>query len=329
MSNITIANSSLISTSPSQAQLIEFVNFLNKIISQYGLAVIWLIGNIGSILMCIVFTQPTYRHSPCAIFFLAASLSQFFTYNFALLTHMLCNGYGVYALRNSLWYCKLLSYLLYISVSIPRYDIILASMDRYFASSPEVIYRQRSSPKIAFRLILANVLIWSLLYIQVIVIYDIEDGICTYPSNAYGIFFSIYIALDTGVLPLLLMLTFGLLTVRNVHQMKNRIGPGVRPNQTRLSRKDLQLHRMLANQIVLFVILNVPNPAYLIYQSITLRLLDSPLRRTSEVFAESMTYVLIYLGFSLTFCNFMISSTIFRREFHRLIRTKILRRPDL
>ncbi|CAF0857790.1 unnamed protein product [Adineta ricciae] len=329
MSNTTIANNSLISTSSSQAQLIEFVNFLNKIISQYGLAVIWLIGNIGSILMCIVFTQPTYRHSPCAIFFLAASISQFFTYNFALLTHMLSNGYGVYASRNSLWYCKLRSYLLYISVSVPRYDIILASMDRYFASSPQATHRQRSSPKIALRLILANVLIWSLLYIQVIVIYDIENGICTYPSNAYGIFFSIYIALDTGVLPLLLMLTFGLLTVRNVHQMKKRIGPGVRPNQTRLSRNDLQLHRMLANQIILFVILNVPNPVYLIYQSITLRLFDSPLRYTSEVFAESMTYVLIYLGFSLTFCNFMISSTIFRREFRRLIRTKILRQPDL
>ncbi|UJR24503.1 hypothetical protein I4U23_005878 [Adineta vaga] len=124
------------------------------------------------------------------------------------------------------------------------------------------------------------------------------------------------------------MLIFGLLTVRNIHQTKKRVDIGAN-QRTKISKKDLQLHRMLANQIILFIILNMPNPIYLVYYSITLQDVKSSLRRAGESFASNMTYVLIYLGFSLTFLNFVISSDIFRRELMQLIRTKIFRRPPV
>ncbi|UJR24504.1 hypothetical protein I4U23_005879 [Adineta vaga] len=278
--------------------------------------------------MCIVFTQPIYRKSPCAMYFLAASISQFLTYNFALFTRMIQYGYDVQTLNYNLWYCKIRFYLFYIFVAIPRYNIILASIDRYFSSSRDVHRRQRSSMKTSFRLIIGNVIFWCLMYIQVIVFYEISTGNCTFQSGVYGIFFSIYIAIESGTLPLLLMLIFGLLTVRNIRQTKQRVDIGAN-QRTKISKKDLQLHRMLANQIVLFIILNMPNPIFLVYRSITLQDAKSSLRRAGESFASNMTYVLIYLGFSLTFVNFMISSDIFRRELMQLIRTKILRRPPV
>ncbi|CAF1134540.1 unnamed protein product [Adineta ricciae] len=236
---------------------------------------------------------------------------------------MLHYGYDIRTLNYNLWYCKIRFYLFYIFVAVPRYYIILASIDRYFASSRNALRRRWSSPKTALRLIIANVLFWSLIYIQVLVFYETNTGSCSYRSSGYGIFFSIYIAIDSGILPLLLMLIFGLLTVRNIHKTKMRIGGNRRG---RISKKDVQLHRMLANQIVLYLILNLPNPCFLIYRSMTLQVVRSSFCRATEIFVSNMTYLLVYLGFSLTLTNFLVSSEIFRRELIHLFQRKILRR---
>ncbi|CAF1209335.1 unnamed protein product [Adineta ricciae] len=308
-----------------QTNLISLVNLVNRIVSQFGLGFIWIFGNISSILLCMVFIQPTYRNSPCAMFFLAASISQFFAYNFALFTRMLPLGYNVAIFNYNLWYCKLRFYFFYVFVALPRYYIILASIDRYFASSRDVLRRRWSSPKIAYRLIIGNALFWCIMYIQIIIFYEIGSGTCTFRSGNYGIFLSIYIAIDSGILPLLLMVVFGLLTVRNIHQSKMRIDVCAR-QVTRMGKKDLQLHRMLANQIALFLVLNLPNPIYLLFISFTINIPKSTLQNAAEMLVGNMTYALIYFGFLLTFTNFMISSDIFHREFFHLFRVKILRR---
>ncbi|CAF1033189.1 unnamed protein product [Adineta steineri] len=330
MVNITMNSTSITVTDP-QADLTALVNLLNKTISQYGLGLIWLIGNLGSIFNCIVFSQPAYGKSPCAMYFIASSVAQFFTFNFALFTRMLQYGYSVNALNIYLYYCKFRFYFFYIFVAVPRYYIIMASIDRYFASSRDALRRQYSSPKIALRLIIGTVIFWCIVYIQVLVFYEINNGSCSYRPGSYGIFFSAYISIDSGALPLLLMLIFGLLTVRNIHLTKKRVdaapttNAGQAKKDGKMSKKDVQLHRMLANQIILFIILNLPNPIYLIYSSITINVAKSTFRKAAEAFASNMTYVLIYLGFSLTFTNFFISSDMYRREFFQVIRTKILR----
>ncbi|CAF0830158.1 unnamed protein product [Adineta ricciae] len=309
--------------------LINLINVINKTISQYGLGIIYLLGNIGSALTCLVFHQPTFRQSSCAMYFLASNFSQFFTFNFALLTRMLFYGYDIRTANTYGWFCKLRYYLFYIFIANSRYNIIMASIDRYFASSQNVFYRQYSSPRIASRVILIGAIAWCLIYIQVLVFYDIYDSNCQYQTGTYGIFFSIFISIDSGVLPIVLMLIFGSLTIRNIHRSRRRTGafPYARYTQTshgnRLTRRDMQLYRMLINQIILFIILNIPNPCYLIYSSFTIEDIEQPVRRTVKEFVSNMTYVLIYLGFALTFANFAISSKIFRREFQRIIKRKV------
>jgi hypothetical protein len=268
------------------------------------------------------------------MYFIASNISQLFTFNFALLTRMLQFGYNIQAVNIYLWLCKFRYYFFYIFVANSRYNIIMASMDRYFASSRNALRRQWSSPKIALRFIIVNAILWFLIYLQVLVFYEITNGTCQPQLGTYAVFFSIYIAIDSGVLPIFLMSVFGLLIVNNVHQTKRRIGATTTINENqpvqanRMSKKDMQLHKMLANQICLFVILNIANPCYLIYRSFTMNTLKSPLRRTIELFINNMTYVLVYLGFALTFANFVVSSDMFRREFQQLIQTKILRRPS-
>jgi len=325
-------NNTSIIAEGNQADTIALVNFLNKTISQYGLGLIWFVGNIGSALNCIVFYQPAFRKSPCAMYFIASNISQFFTFNFALFTRMLQYGYDVQAINIFPWYCKIRYYLFYIFVANSRYNIIMASMDRWFASSRDAVRRQWSSPKIALRFIIGNFILWFIIYLQVIIFYTINSGSCQPQPGTYRTVFSIYLAIDSGILPTSLMLVFGLLVAKNVHQTKQRIAATTAINEgqpvyaNRMSRKDMQLQKMLGNQILLFIILNIPNPCYLIYRVFTADTLKSPLRLTIEVFIENMTYVLIYLGFSLTFANFAVSSDMFRREFQQFIQTKILHR---
>ncbi len=328
-------NDAGIVTDDDQTYLINVVNLLNKSISQYGLGLIWFVGNIGLVFVCIVFSQPVFHKSPCAMFFFASSFSQFFTFNFALFTRMVQFGYDIQTVNTVLWFCKIRYYLFYIFVSIPRYNIILASIDRYLASSCDALRRQWSSPKIAIRLIIVNIIFWCLIYIQVIIFYEINNGSCLPKAGTYATFFSIYISIDSGILPIFLMLIFGSLMVRNVHQTRKRVGATTLINKSQpvrvggMSRKDVQLHKMLANQICLFVTLNLPNPCYLVYRSFTINTRKSPLRVSTELFINNMTYVLIYLGFALTFVNFIVASDMLRREFQQVIQTKILRRPPM
>ncbi|CAF1459182.1 unnamed protein product [Adineta steineri] len=211
----------------------------------------------------------------------------------------------------------------------------MASIDRYLTSSRSALRRQWSSAKIARRLIIGSAIFWCVIYIQVIIFYNISRGTCWYQSGAYGVFFSIYIAIESGILPLLLLFIFGLLTANNVHKTRQRIEPigaahgGRHVQGSKTSKKDVQLHKMLANQILVFIILNMPNPCFLVYRAITVNTSKSVLRSTTEEFAGNMTYALIYLGFSLTFINFLISSDMFRKEFLQLIRVQIFRQRPI
>ncbi|CAF2473148.1 unnamed protein product [Rotaria sp. Silwood2] len=327
MSNIT---DSIISHH--EAYWYTIIIVLNQNITRYGMILVWLIGNFGSIVNCFVFSQRSLRKNPCVMYLLASSAAQFLTFNFALLTRILYIGYNIQAVNTLLWYCKIRYYFFYISVAVPRYYIILASVDRYFASSSDIYCRQWSSSKIAIRLIVGSFLFWCLMYIQVLVFYEIHNDDCSFRNGVYAIFFSVYLLIESGIFPPLMMLIFEFLTLNNIRKSKRRTRPltvadvvGHRQS-TVMSRKDLQFSKMLFNQICLWIILNILNPCYLLYQTITINDTKSSLRLTVELFVSNISYFFIYLEFSLTFFVYTLSSSLFRRKLTQLIQKKILRR---
>lgn len=310
----------------------NFIILLNQNISKYGIGLILVTGNFGSFVNCWIFSQPNLRKNPCVMYFLASSASQFLTFNFALLTRMLHYGYNMLALTNLLWYCKIRFYFFYIFIAAPRYHIVMASIDRYFASCHDIYWRRWSSAKIAKRFIIFSFIFWCLIYSQVLVFYDILNDDCSYQAGSYGIFFTIYLSIESGLLPPLIMLIFGILTIRNIQLSKRTVQPQplsgtVGPAHIiRISQKDVQLSKMLLNQIILWIVLNIPNPCYLLYLSITLNNQKSAFRMTLDTFIKNMSYLLIYLEFGLTFFTYTLSSPLFRRELKKLIRNKIMNR---
>ncbi|CAF1173159.1 unnamed protein product [Rotaria sp. Silwood1] len=119
--------------------------------------------------------------------------------------------------------------------------------------------------------------------------------------------------------------------MKNIRQSKRKTRPvavinALRPVEfTGISGKDLQYSKMLFSQILLWTILNIINPCFLLYQTITINETKSSFRVTIEAFINNMSYMFIHLEFSLTFFIYTLSSSFFRREFKQLIQKKVLR----
>ena len=76
---------------------------------------------------------------------------------------------------------------------------------------------------------------------------------------------------------------------------------------------------MLLSQIIVYIIFNISNPCFLIYQTVTINVSKSSTRIGVETLLNNMSYFSIYIGFSLTFLTNILSSSLFRSEFKRFI----------
>ncbi|CAF1296564.1 unnamed protein product [Adineta ricciae] len=314
-----------------ETQSIIFFNFLTKILAQCLDGFSWIVGNIGAICICIVFSQPTFRKSPCAIYFIASSLSQLFVFNFAVFIRIIQYGYAVPVNSAPSWFCKMRFYIFYVSAATARYNIIFASADRYLCSCRDARRRHWSSTKTAFRLIVLVLVVWLLFYIQILVFFDVKNNKCTIRNTSVITYLSYFITVENGFFPIFPMLIFGLLTIRNIHGSRRTVA--ARDNSTaqsvqteRSPRKEKHLHKMLFSQVILFVISNIPYPVYTIYRSYAGVSSFTGSRALMDTFINNLLYDMVYLGFALTFPNFLLTSKMFRREFLQVLQTKIVQR---
>ncbi|UJR06674.1 hypothetical protein I4U23_010960 [Adineta vaga] len=229
------------------------------------------------------------------------------------------------------WFCRFRFYIYYVAMASARYNIIFASADRCFCSSRKTIFRQLSSSKIALRLIIINALVWILFYIQALVTYDVQNNKCRMHSTSFFTYFNFFITIENGLFPIIPMSIFGLLTVHNIHQSKRRtrtiepINGSQHVRSDRVSKKETQLHKMLINQVVIYLIFNTPLPMYGIYRSYLSIGTLSGWRALTDTFLNNLFYDMIYLGYALTFPIFILTSNIFRRELKQFIQTKIFK----
>ena len=183
----------------------------------------------------------------------------------------------------------------------------------------------------AFRLIVLVLVVWLLFYIQVLVFFDVKNNKCRIWNISIMKYFSYFITVENGLFPIFPMLTFGLLTIRNIHG--NRRTVAVRDNNTTQSvqterslRKETHLHKMLFSQMILFMISNIPYPVYTIYRSHAGVSSFTGSRALMDTFINNLLYDMVYLGFALTFPNFLLTSGMFRREFLQVLQIKVVQR---
>ena len=188
----------------------------------YGPWILLGIGTFGCVCNLITFTAPQLRTNSCAFYFLIATLFELSYITFGLLSSSASNLFGSTLLSTDRIYCKVRAYLVYAIGLMPTYLILLASVDRFVSSSVHARLRTFSRVKVAYRTTIGAIVIAFISCIHVLIVYDLRPR-CSSLRGALAMFDSMFVVFWLGVIPHVLMLIFGFLTLANIRRTKRRI----------------------------------------------------------------------------------------------------------
>ncbi|CAF1018777.1 unnamed protein product [Didymodactylos carnosus] len=275
------------------------------------------------LMVMMIFTRKSLRTNPTSTYLLAST----FPNCIALLavSPRIVDSYAIYPTQLGL-YCKLRIFFSFSSLTLTSWFIVLACVDRYVASSKDVQIRSFSSVKIAKRaIILMTILICSLFSpmfycIEGSLVLGIFNCIGTTPTCQRFNTFTTLISL--ALLPPLLMLIFGLLTVRNVRLVGRQTVP--LPTTTvavssRTKNRDRQLMIMLLAQVASATMFILPFSIQRFYTVLTASVVKSDERKDLENFLYNFSNLLQFVNNTTSFYLFTLTGTIFRQELKRLV----------
>ncbi|CAF0891520.1 unnamed protein product [Rotaria sordida] len=319
-------------TSSTDINLIKSLNYISEQLDRYLALMIFIVGVIGNILNCLVLSQRTLRSNPCALLFLASSFIDLISILIGLPTRIFA-GWHVDPTTTINWICKTRVFIVFSTRTMSIWLITLATIDRWLISSIDIHRRQMSNLKNVKRVIFIVVILSILTYTYMLYCY--EANITDAPLKCYGknnvcrLINDLTYSFITIIIPLILMIIFGLLTISHVHHVHNRIqNQAIRPGNIPLTSKqshfkkvDRHLLRMLVIQVLLLTILCIPQAIQKFH--ITFKPFGSgtELEDVIKAFVYNIELLLAFIASSMTFyINTLASGSIFRNEFMNLIR---------
>jgi hypothetical protein len=202
-------------------------------------------GVIGNILNIIIFTSlKTFRQTSCAFYLTIASAVNIAQLLSGLMARIFITGYHIDLTQTSLFLCKIRSYIWTNCVLFWLTCLCFVAIDQFVSLT--VRWRHLSNMRVARRLVTVALVFWVLHCIPMIFFYGIYlspttgQPVCgdTNPTfAAYYIRFLFPVLL--GCLPIVIRVTFGLLSFLRVRSLASRQVPLVR------SEKDKQLTAMV------------------------------------------------------------------------------------
>jgi hypothetical protein len=302
----------------------DLINQLNTAGSIIFLAVSiinFALGSVGVLFNMLVFTRSTLRREPCSFYFLSSTFYDSFIVFLILPVRVLSNIYNINGANYNLGVCKIETYIFFVARVISIWLIVLACIDRYLhSSSSERIRRIGSlkSAKISSGILSIIVLIS---YSHMLVYYEIinvtnQFGIITPQCNSqpgiYRTFLGLWHMVVSSLFPSILMIFFGLLTLKNVRQRRQLVRRAA--ENPAIRRTDAQLLRMLTAQVLVIIISTLPFCVMQLYSALTSSFTKSTLRIAQEDLAGLTISVVTYFAHTTSFYLYTLSGTIFRKE---------------
>ncbi len=197
---------------------------------RYFCIVLLIFGTFGNILNIYIFTRPKLRSIPCSWYFLASTCSSLIALYMGCFTRVLSSfNYYPQTKLGTIIYCKMRTYLTYASLSLSIWFVIGACVDRWASSSDNIRIRSFSNVQRAKQIIIGMTLIVYFVYGQMLYcfngIFHLNTGGCQTISAICELYNDIGLLFTYSLLPTALMLTFGLLPIRNIQQTQQRIAP--------------------------------------------------------------------------------------------------------
>jgi hypothetical protein len=285
-------------------------------------------GTFGNLFNILIFTRRALRTSPSSLYFLVGSVNNCFVIYVALLTRYLATSWNQDPSATNTVLCKLRLFFVYASISLVLWFIVLASIDRFLSSSHKAAFRRLSSLPIARKMIVSTTIFIYLLHSHMLIFYKsgVSDHgtICSIFSDEYNIFFNFFFLIISCILPIVLMCIFGMLTILNVRNIRNRVVPQVNNVRNgRLRSNDRQLITMLLFQVLITTLISAPFSVINVYNTIDVVILKYKLSIYAQAvysFAFNLFRLFYYTNPVIGFYIYTLTGFKFRVEMNRCIR---------
>ena len=302
-----------------------WLTYLNVQLNRYLPLPFVIFGTIGLTLNILIFTRRSLFHNSCVQYLLCNTLSNFIVLYWVIVTRILSDGYGNDLSLRSDAFCRIRYFLTYFSRTLSTWSIVLACADRWFSS---VQAKNRfNTVSLARRVILITCLACFLCYIHVLFLFGIQINpvssaiSCYARTGLYRILSDVQYLLFYAVGPPVLMLFFGLLTLRNLRRTRRVVQPQIQHAHQSTGRRDAQLLVMLLFQIVIIIVFTLPFAIQKLIDTFSLQTQQTPEQKAQYNLLTGTLRLISYGSHALGFFFYTLAARIFRVELLRVINT--------
>lgn len=289
--------------------LIQIGNQISRII----IPIIIIIGIVGNSLNIIILTRPNLYQHACSRYFIANAACNLFYVTIILIYRLLADQYDIDPTKSSNILCKIIVYINHVGLFMAPSFVVLASIDRWCASSTNIQLRKFSNMKVARWMILFMMIFFSVFFINSAILVDLKE---TDPFGcrirADTLYKQVYVCIQTSMasfIPPILMGIFGIMTIYNIK--KARVLPVVMSRERRTSN---QLASMLLLQVGIYIILNIPTATTYLIFVLPNNLMTTP----GFIFASILSVLPFHVSFVTAFFLYILSAQIYRKELIQL-----------
>ena len=294
---------------PSTETLNTITRWLNYVVAIPFL----MLGIIGAILTVIIFTRrhQFWRNASAAYLLAGAALTGIHLpsiYTQSILVH----GFGLGVFNTNKIACQEHNYLLYMTtvaaISFPCW----AAFDQFASTCRNARFRNRwSSIHVVRCAIVGTVIFWTVVYLPVIFVSDVVNGLCVMTASTYttfNTFFFTPLVYSVGPLTVMILCTIG--TMRNLRSIQ-----GVQ----RQSHITKQVRRMLIPQMVVLGLSGIPFGFQGIYFELTSQVVKDEFRLALENFFSQVILLLYHCNYVCPFYIYLYMSIEVRKDLKKLI----------
>jgi hypothetical protein len=299
-------------TSVEDQLIIDTLKRLQKSLTYTILIPLFIIGNIGCIFNTIIFLNSYLKLSSSSRYFLASSFANVFQLNIGLAGNILDFGFSIHPYHNSLILCKFRNYLINIAGFLSQTYLLFACIDRYLITINKPRYRLINTIFIANRIIFFIACFWFINLSHIFIYSNISsyNHFCFYSSSSYIFFISLHNLILSGFILPILMISFGLLTLKNIQKIRRLV-------RSSSKRRNHYLSLMLISNVFISVIFTSIYTSGLIYirffmlNKENLSLLRKKSQRRFILFIAVCFY---YVPYAISFYVNILTSQRFRCE---------------
>ncbi|CAF1340157.1 unnamed protein product, partial [Adineta ricciae] len=275
------------------------------------------VGLISNLSLIIILTNlKIFRKTPSSFYLVAESYSNIGLLIFVCSSYISANIFRVDPTIVSLQWCKFRYGFNQVFGLCSLFIICFTTIDQYFSTNHRYAIRQLSTMKCAYLFLIIALLLSSshgiLFYIYALIDQS-SFGCSIYDAMMKKYLSYFYFPVLSNALPILITMTFSLLSYRNVRRIVRRQIP------IRRRRLDQQLTSMILIRVVSMIFFGLPYIITSLYR-LNIPVGDNTLTTAVAALLTALGYSLLYANFSINFYLFLIVSVRFRCQVKHFIR---------